>query len=74
MKTEIIRDWQGHIVCIANAADGTVETKYGRLRVLTRIAVGESYCVERANSITWITRESETRFTSKSYPFVPSAG
>lgn len=73
MEMETIRDCRGRVVCKVNAADGTVETRYGRLRVLTRVAIGESYCVERESTITWVTRESEKRFTVKSYPFDPLA-
>ena len=56
MEMEIIRDCLGRIVCKVNAADGTVETKYGKIRVLTRVAVGDSYCIERENVVTWVTR------------------
>ena len=73
MEMEIIRDCLGRSVCKVNAADGTVETKYGKIRVLTRVAIGDSYCIERENVVTWVTRESETRFTVKSYPIDPLA-
>lgn len=58
MEMEIIRDCLGRIVCKVNAADGTVETKYGKIRVLTRVAIGDSYCIERDNVVTWVTRET----------------
>ena len=73
MEMEIIRDCLGRIVCKVNAADGTVETKYGKIRVLTRVAIGDSYCIERDNVVTWVTRESEKRFAVKSYPIDPLA-
>ena len=60
MKT--IRDRLGRIVCKADPATGTVETKYCKQTVRFILGIGESMTVEREGIVTTIIRSSTTDF------------
>lgn len=60
MKT--IRDRLGRIVCKADPATGTVETKYCKQTVRFILGIGESITVEREGIVTTIIRSSTTDF------------
>ncbi len=64
---EVIRDYKGRVVCMANASDGLIEIKYRDIMVRAIVDIGGTYTVEREGIITKVTRTSESHFSVSSY-------
>ena len=64
---ETIRDCHGHVICKANAHDGTLEVKYRHLLLELKIAEDDKCTIGREDTITYIQRVKNTHFIVSSY-------
>jgi len=64
---EEIRDCNGRLTCMGNAATGDVVCKYRGHKTRARLAIGENFIVEREGIETIITRVSNLKFKIDSH-------
>ena len=64
---EEIRDCLGRLACCGNAATGYVSSLYKGHRTTTYLSIGETFTVERDNTITVVTRITTSAFKVRSY-------
>ncbi|ANX01838.1 hypothetical protein TSYNTROPHJE_01950 [Tepidanaerobacter syntrophicus] len=64
---EDIRDFNGRLVCKADAATGLVEVAYKRCKTSTQIPIGGTLKIERDGVVTIIKRINDAAFHVESY-------
>ena len=64
---EEIRDCLGRLACCGNAATGYVSSLYKGHRTTAYLSIGETFTVERDNTITVVTRITTSAFKVRSY-------
>lgn len=57
-----VRDGKKRIACKYDAETGLIEALYKGYKASTRLAVGESFRVERDTTVTVVTRDTVTTF------------
>lgn len=57
-----VRDGKKRLVCKYDAETGLIEALYKGYKASTRLAVGESFRVERDTTVTVVTRDTVTTF------------
>lgn len=63
---EEIRDCMNRLACKGNAATGFVESVYKGQKTRTRLAIGETFTIERSGIVTNVKRISTTAFQVES--------
>ena len=62
------RDWNGHLVCMADAQTGIVEIQHKDRALKMTVPVGDSFTVTLRDTVTVMTRISTMAFDVKSHP------